>query len=257
MPSDSATIDEAIDLLECAGWKGYAQAVRELRDRLIVARNENNCAEGGLVAPIALPVVQQESYINAVIQHVAELPDRTSPDDWPDAMLVTAAELRDILTEHASPVAAAPASFKCKARRTADPPEDCDWPTCGCDPYADKVIAALEESGKLAAPAWQEYVQHKPGCASLNVVPLDIGEWKNAGEPCTCGLDAATALVWHRIETAPKDGKRVLLHPGPKGYPVVGRRSLTNQWWESLPGKYQIQPTHWMPLPGSPRAGEP
>lgn len=27
---DSATIDEAVDLLECAGWKGYAQAVREL-----------------------------------------------------------------------------------------------------------------------------------------------------------------------------------------------------------------------------------
>ena len=26
---DSATIDEVVDLLECAGWKGYAQAVRE------------------------------------------------------------------------------------------------------------------------------------------------------------------------------------------------------------------------------------
>jgi len=26
---DSATIAEAVDLLECAGWTGYAQAVRE------------------------------------------------------------------------------------------------------------------------------------------------------------------------------------------------------------------------------------
>lgn len=26
---DSATINEAVDLLECAGWKGYAQSVRE------------------------------------------------------------------------------------------------------------------------------------------------------------------------------------------------------------------------------------
>lgn len=26
---DSATINEAVDLLECAGWKGYAQAIRE------------------------------------------------------------------------------------------------------------------------------------------------------------------------------------------------------------------------------------
>ena len=26
-------------------------------------------------------------------------------------------------------------------------PQDCGWPMCGCDPHADKVIAALEESG--------------------------------------------------------------------------------------------------------------
>ena len=39
--------------------------------------------------------------------------------------------------------------WKCKAQRTADPPQDCDWPTCGCDPYANKVIEALQESGAL------------------------------------------------------------------------------------------------------------
>ncbi len=37
--------------------------------------------------------------IETVIQRVAELPDRTSPDDWPDAMLVTAPELETILSE--------------------------------------------------------------------------------------------------------------------------------------------------------------
>jgi flagellar biosynthesis/type III secretory pathway protein FliH len=37
-------------------------------------------------------------------------------------------------------------SFRCCAQRTADPPQDCDWPTCGCDDYASKVIAALQES---------------------------------------------------------------------------------------------------------------
>jgi hypothetical protein len=39
--------------------------------------------------------------------------------------------------------------WKCKAQRTADPPQDCDWPVCGCDPYADKVIATLQEAGHL------------------------------------------------------------------------------------------------------------
>lgn len=27
--------------------------------------------------------------------------------------------------------------------------QDCEWPVCGCDPHADKVIAALQESGIL------------------------------------------------------------------------------------------------------------
>lgn len=32
-----------------------------------------------------------------IVQRVAELPNRTSPDDWPEAMLVTSDELRDIV----------------------------------------------------------------------------------------------------------------------------------------------------------------
>ena len=40
---------------------------------------------------------RREEVIRGVLQDVAELPDRTSPADWPDAMLVTAEELRAIL----------------------------------------------------------------------------------------------------------------------------------------------------------------
>jgi hypothetical protein len=45
----------------------------------------------------------------------------------------------------------APAALKCKARTGGSPgePQDCDWPTCGCDAHATKVINALEESGYL------------------------------------------------------------------------------------------------------------
>ncbi len=44
----------------------------------------------------------QEKQINRIIQRVAELPGRTSPDEWPEAMLVTADELERILTEELS-----------------------------------------------------------------------------------------------------------------------------------------------------------
>lgn len=47
--------------------------------------------------------------------------------------------------------------WKCAARKQSLPePADCGWPTCGCDPYADKVIAALEEQGLPASPVAQE-----------------------------------------------------------------------------------------------------
>lgn len=42
------------------------------------------------------------------------------------------------------------AEWACSARRQSLPePADCDWPVCGCDPAASKVIEALQESGTL------------------------------------------------------------------------------------------------------------
>ncbi len=42
---------------------------------------------------------QHEQVAAAVCRAVAELPDRNSPPDWPEAMLVTHDELRQIVTE--------------------------------------------------------------------------------------------------------------------------------------------------------------
>jgi len=47
----------------------------------------------------------------------------------------------------------APDPFVCQARvSAADPPQDCGWPFCGCDPKAEKVIDALAEMGALKDP---------------------------------------------------------------------------------------------------------
>lgn len=42
-------------------------------------------------------------------------------------------------------------SWTCAARpwERRDPPQECNWPMCGCDPSADRVIEALEEAGAL------------------------------------------------------------------------------------------------------------
>ena len=39
-------------------------------------------------------------------------------------------------------------SYECGARKQSLPePADCNWPFCGCDEHANKVIEALQESG--------------------------------------------------------------------------------------------------------------
>jgi hypothetical protein len=40
---------------------------------------------------------------------------------------------------------------KVRAAGKTDPPQDCDWPFCGCDPHADRVIDHLQERGMLVA----------------------------------------------------------------------------------------------------------
>lgn len=40
-----------------------------------------------------------DSWINSIVRDVAELPDRTSPDEQPEMMLVTDKELRDIISD--------------------------------------------------------------------------------------------------------------------------------------------------------------
>jgi len=38
-------------------------------------------------------------------------------------------------------------SFICLAQRTAVEPQDCNWPFCGCDPKANKILNAIDEAG--------------------------------------------------------------------------------------------------------------
>jgi len=62
------------------------------------------------------------------------------------------ANRRICYTAPPAPVSAEPVKFECARMRSIEP-MDCEWPTCGCDPHADKVIAALEESGAFASPS--------------------------------------------------------------------------------------------------------
>lgn len=59
----------------------------------------------------------------------------------------------------------------------------------------------------------------------------------------------ANETAWQPIETAPKDGRELILLLTPSNWPQV---AYSNTWWQ---GGFSVEnkPTHWMPLPTLPQ----
>ena len=99
-PSD-ADLNDAADALK-------RLAVYEAQDSLAFAGRLDDLAKRLRIAALSTPPRPSAEPValdvEAVIRAVAELPDRSSPEEWPEAMLVTGDELRRIL---ATPPAAA------------------------------------------------------------------------------------------------------------------------------------------------------
>lgn len=105
----------------------------------------------------------------------------------------------------------------------------------GLTVHGATVEQALHVLGSFLEAVFEE---HCPDCSTH--------------KPADEAIPVSPTPDWQPIETAPKDGTRLLLYPGMMGYAVVGRRSLTHRCWETLPGKYGIHPTHWHPMLASP-----
>jgi hypothetical protein len=88
--------------------------------------------------------------------------------------------------------------FKCKARSAnmgANDPQECNWPLCGCDPYADKVVAALQEHGW--EPSVSRGIDGKFGIRGSKIVNLVSGEEIPLDEP----LFLLRARDGHAVDT--------------------------------------------------------
>lgn len=100
---------------------------------------------------------------------------------------------------------------------------------------------------------------HGLGDRVINARELDALRAALAPPP-TCG-------TWQPIETAPKDGTDVLLwEPAANlrhdGLALVGAYvdfkgavvpcGYHDGWFDNASGRYEITPTHWMPLPTTP-----
>lgn len=77
--------------------------------------------------------------------------------------------------------------YSCQAiegRTDANDPQDCGWPTCGCDSKANRVIEALEESGHLQQPNEKSlHIITSTGCSICGTDALHCRFWNTYRQP--------------------------------------------------------------------------
>ena len=136
-----------------------AHAIRRLAPALL--RVGRGClAQIEEPAAVAGPVLDVRAIAAAVCQRVAELPDRNSPEDWPEAMLVTGQELIDVVT---------------------------------CELEQAQAAPALEAPAAPAVPAGFALVPIEP-----TQQMLDAGRWSGAGS-VSIQEEWARKEVWNRM----------------------------------------------------------
>lgn len=95
-----------------------------------------------------------EKLIEKYCQRVAEMDDRTSPEDWPEAMLITGAELAELLFDFAREVIGFPAEIN------PDLTDILGMPNFRAGPIARAFVKAGRAAIKSHAEEEQAFVLH-------------------------------------------------------------------------------------------------
>lgn len=144
-------------------------------------------------------------------------------------------------------------THECKARKSAcDPPQDCDWPFCGCDPVADRVIEAIEDSGRYVPKSHLTGTQGKDGDVAW-VIEMGSGPayWDGRGEN-TFSYRHDEAVRFARFEDAERVRAWMVKPLG------SACRSVQHAWTMTLhPEPEHLNGTGWQPIETAPKDGTP
>lgn len=124
-----------------------------------------------------------------IVREVAELRDRTSPDDWPEAMLVTAAELHDIALSALAAAVVPSTLTKDGAFISLD--RQTYAPFCGRCGYRseafDALLAHVKRCSSALVPSLHEQEKTKSDTRQSSPCPV------TATEECSSAQEAETA----------------------------------------------------------------
>lgn len=124
------------------------------------------------------------------------------------------------------------------------------------NPMKRGLIEAAEIAERVAESAWMRTGESPSQRAARNKAATEIAEAIRARASSLPDEDG-----WLPIETAPKDGREVLLWASGEGV-YIGHYDIS-QWWTDAEfandatrfAPPRCSPTHWRPLPPSPSSG--
>lgn len=113
-----------------------------------------------------------------------------------------------------------------------------------------KAIARMENNGgdpDQPAVRWN----------GIEMEPQDFPLWQDYRDVATAAITAYDECIWQTIDSAPKDGTRILLYAPAHlimlgGWGGHGRYSGPDWYSNGVP--LTTPPTHWQPLPEMPKA---
>ena len=97
-PEREAKVDRALDAFQNAIYLEMKSIQQDAGESVYAERVRASEAARSAVRALLRPAPPSPSAVaDKIVRDVAELPDRDSPEDWPEAMLVTGDELRAIV----------------------------------------------------------------------------------------------------------------------------------------------------------------
>lgn len=205
---DCGATCNATDPITGCAWDSSDKAVAAWNTRAPTPAAQGAGQEAGL-----------PSWWPAFIQNVCELPDRTSPEDEPEAMVATAEEL-----------------------------ESCAMAAIEAASEDESPATDTDEAGALRAFDRAKQKGHSHDLESYCAGYIDRGY---AAPVQSAGQEA---VAWRPVETAPKDGTWFLAWRKHETKPLMLRWDAAYAEFENADGDHVYHVTHWMPLPRDPNA---
>jgi hypothetical protein len=176
-----------------------------------------------------------------IVRDVCELPDRTSPDDWPEALLVTSEELHTLIVEQFAEAFSTPS------------------PDTGAVAPSREALLELADKIERQVPVTRSYLADNGLDDHFSDILLShyLDFAREARAAITAEPKASAAVGWMPIASAPKDGTWFIALQDGELYPCQWHAEEPDEgpyqegWWDHFNKSFE-EPTRWIPLPAPP-----